>query len=133
MKRWMIIGTIILLNANLIPAFGQELDYMRKMEQIFRVEQTDPHYIDYVRESGNPLEFVFSVLFVGYKTFLSSQDMGACVFHPSCSEYGIQSIKKKGIIAGMVDTFDRLTRCHPFPGNKYQLDLEKMKYYDPVD
>jgi putative membrane protein insertion efficiency factor len=133
MKGLMIIGTIILLNVNLIPAFTQELDYMGKMDQIFKVEHEDPHYMDYIHESGNPLEFIFSALFVGYKTFLSSQDMGACVFHPSCSEYGIQAIQKRGILTGMIDTFDRLTRCHPFPGGKYQFDQEKMKYYDPVD
>ena len=45
-----------------------------------------------------------------------------CRFHPSCSEYAIQSIDKYGLIFGLYRAGIRLLKCQPFhPGG-----------YDPV-
>lgn len=46
----------------------------------------------------------------------------ACRFHPTCSEYGFQSIKKHGLFKGAFLSAARILRCHPWnPGG-----------YDPV-
>jgi putative membrane protein insertion efficiency factor len=133
MKVVKIIGIVILLSSIQTVLTGQESDYLSKMENIFEVKHHHTDYSQYIRHASNPLEFVFASLFVGYKYLLSSQDMGSCVFYPSCSVYGIESIKKKGIILGTINTFDRLTRCHPFASSNYLFDPVKMKLYDPVD
>lgn len=39
---------------------------------------------------------------------------GYCQFYPSCSEYGIRSINKYGIVHGYVKAFWRVLRCHPW-------------------
>jgi len=38
----------------------------------------------------------------------------ACRFHPSCSEYAYQAIKRYGIIWGSWLAFKRIIRCHPW-------------------
>ncbi len=46
---------------------------------------------------------------------------GYCKFHPSCSEYSHQIIKKKGLILGLPKTLWRIIRCNPW--NKGGVDL----------
>ena len=79
----------------------------------------------------NEVKFVFSVLFVLYKDVLSSQDVDSCVFTPSCSVYAVESVKQNGAIYGIMDAFDRLTRCNPAP-KAFPIDPNTHKYYDPV-
>ncbi|MGB2697980.1 MAG: membrane protein insertion efficiency factor YidD [Candidatus Zixiibacteriota bacterium] len=47
----------------------------------------------------------------------------SCRFHPSCSDYSIQALKKHGFLKGGWLGLRRIIRCHPFnPGG-----------YDPVE
>lgn len=46
---------------------------------------------------------------------------GFCRFYPSCSEYGYQVIKKRGLIIGLPKTVWRVLRCNPW--NKGGVDL----------
>lgn len=40
-----------------------------------------------------------------------------CRFHPSCSEYMIESLKKHGVVKGVWLGLKRLGKCHPWhPG-----------------
>jgi len=39
---------------------------------------------------------------------------GYCKFHPTCSEYGHQAIKKYGIFRGGLKSAWRVLRCNPF-------------------
>ena len=39
---------------------------------------------------------------------------GACRFHPTCSEYTKQSIRKFGAVKGTWQGMKRLGRCHPW-------------------
>jgi putative membrane protein insertion efficiency factor len=78
------------------------------------------------KDNKNEVQYLFSGLFLFYKTFFSSQDLNVCTFTPSCSEYGILAIKKNGIIMGGIKTMDRLTRCNGLSPEKYEID-EKAK------
>ena len=39
---------------------------------------------------------------------------GYCRFHPTCSEYGYQAIKKGGLVVGGLKTIWRILRCNPW-------------------
>lgn len=84
------------------------------------------------QENPNELQTVFSGLFLMYKAFFSSQDNQRCGFHPSCSEYGLEAVKKLGVLRGMISTFDRLTRCNGFSPNQYEIDYQNKALKDPV-
>lgn len=66
-----------------------------------------------------------------YKHYISSQDAFQCSFYPSCANYGFLSVKKNGVIIGILSTFDRLTRCHNKDHLHYPIHISG-KLYDPV-
>lgn len=78
----------------------------------------------------NEIQYLFSGLFLFYKFAVSSQDYNRCTFHPSCSEYGILAVKKRGALFGMLATLDRLQRCNGLSPEKYEIDLEKQVLID---
>ncbi len=52
-----------------------------------------------------------------YQMTLSHLIGRQCRFHPTCSEYFIQAVKKYGAVKGTVKGVLRICRCHPFhPG-----------------
>ncbi len=42
-----------------------------------------------------------------------------CRFQPTCSEYALDAISKKGVVKGVFLTLWRLFRCNPFGGGGY--------------
>ncbi|MFK7777203.1 MAG: membrane protein insertion efficiency factor YidD [Gimesia sp.] len=52
-----------------------------------------------------------------YQIFISRLIGGQCRFHPTCSAYFIEAVKKQGAIKGAFKGILRICRCHPFhPG-----------------
>lgn len=52
-----------------------------------------------------------------YQMTLSHLIGGQCRFHPTCSAYFIQAVKKYGAVKGAFKGTLRICRCHPFhPG-----------------
>ncbi len=43
----------------------------------------------------------------------------SCRFVPSCSQYGIEAIKKHGPLAGGWLVLKRIARCHPWGGSGF--------------
>jgi len=86
----------------------------------------------YVKQNTNELQFVMSGLFLFYKEFISSQDSQSCSFTPSCSEYALQAVKQQGIFKGMLNGFDRLSRCNSLSPEKYEIDPETRLLKDPL-
>lgn len=39
---------------------------------------------------------------------------GKCRFYPTCSQYCIEAIKKKGVVAGLIMSIYRVLRCNPY-------------------
>jgi putative component of membrane protein insertase Oxa1/YidC/SpoIIIJ protein YidD len=79
----------------------------------------------------NEIRLIASSVYIIYKTFISSQDANNCAFHPSCSTYAYESIRTNGLL-GLIDTFDRLTRCNGFSPGKYPVYNNSRLFYDPV-
>lgn len=46
--------------------------------------------------------------------FKSKYPAGYCRFYPTCSEYGYQMIKKRGLIIGGPLVLWRIIRCNPW-------------------
>lgn len=44
---------------------------------------------------------------------------GTCRFYPTCSQYTIDAINKKGLLRGVWFGFNRLRKCHPFSKGGY--------------
>lgn len=59
----------------------------------------------------------------GYQRFLSPFKMPACRFSPTCSQYMVEAIEKRGVLIGVAKGVARILRCHPFARGGY----------DPVD
>jgi len=60
--------------------------------------------------------FLYQRLFSPDHSFWSKYffPRGYCKFYPTCSEYGKQSIKKYGLIRGVVKSCWRILRCNPW-------------------
>jgi len=50
---------------------------------------------------------------LAYKRFVSPLLPPACRFHPSCSEYTLQAIRKHGVVKGGWMGAWRILRCNP--------------------
>jgi putative membrane protein insertion efficiency factor len=37
-----------------------------------------------------------------------------CRFHPTCSEYAVEAIEKRGLMIGIAKAFWRVLRCNPW-------------------
>ena len=62
-----------------------------------------------------------------YQLFISPLFPPTCRFYPTCSQYAIEAIRKKGALKGGWLAVKRIAKCHPFhPGGydpvSYQLD-----------
>jgi len=123
---------ILFLNIDL-STYSQTQEDIRLAGDLFKPVIHDHDHTSYIKKSGNELEYIFASMFWFYKEFISSQDINACVFYPTCSEYAIQSIQKHGIFLGILSAFDRLSRCHPLGKKHYKIHTETQKYYDPVE
>jgi hypothetical protein len=54
-----------------------------------------------------------------YRTFISPLKPPSCIYHPTCSQYGIEAISKHGALRGSYLTFWRILRCHPWAKGGY--------------
>ena len=95
----------------------------------FRETQVHQEYT-FAKNNTNEVQYFFSGLFLFYKFAISSQDNNSCTFSPSCSEFGMLAVKKKGPIFGMLATLDRLQRCNGLSPEKYAFDQEKHLFID---
>ncbi len=59
-----------------------------------------------------------------YRRFVSPlKRMPTCRYLPTCSEYCIEAVERRGLLVGLTKALWRVLRCNPFfPGG-----------YDPVD
>lgn len=84
------------------------------------------------REQGQPSEkfsilralrltlvFPLVLLIKVYQWIISPWLGPRCRFTPSCSHYGIEALRKHGLIKGLWLTVRRVSRCHPWGGTGY--------------
>ena len=129
---------IIILLILFIPfhSYTQVTDNMNfiiKNNQLITREKDHQSLIINEEISEIKLFAVFLIRF--YQIFISSQqdNKKICIFTPSCSRFGLASIKKYGMIYGILMTSDRLQRCNILGIKNYPVDLKTGKFFDPID
>jgi uncharacterized protein len=76
---------------------------------------------------GNPLmhavrqvlAFPFILLIRLYQLVISPWIGPKCRFTPTCSQYGIEALRKHGPVKGLWLTIRRVSRCHPWGGSGF--------------
>ena len=54
-----------------------------------------------------------------YQYLLSPLLPASCRYHPTCSQYALEAIRKHGAVKGVVLGLRRILRCHPFHRGGY--------------
>lgn len=67
------------------------------------------------------MNFILILIIKIYQSSLGFLFRGNCRFHPTCSEYMLQAIKKYGAIKGVLRGIKRISKCHPY-SNTYGID-----------
>lgn len=65
------------------------------------------------------IQFPFIVLIRFYQMAISPFLGSNCRYTPTCSEYGVQAIKKHGVWKGGKLTIKRIASCRPGGGHGY--------------
>ena len=65
------------------------------------------------------LSLPFIALIKIYQWIISPVLGPKCRFTPTCSQYGIEALKKHGVFKGIWLTVKRISRCHPWGGSGY--------------
>lgn len=135
MKSFQILILLIFSILGLTDRCNAQLsNYIQRVDTLFEPAPKN-NYSVFSKGSKNEIESTFSAMFVFYKNFISSQDIDACVFQPSCSVYAIECIHhEKSKFSAFLKISDRLMRCHPLatPG-AYKIDEETGKFFDPLE
>ena len=61
----------------------------------------------------------FLLLIRLYQYLLSPIFSASCRYSPTCSQYGVEAIRKYGPFKGGWLTLKRIARCHPWGGHGY--------------
>ncbi len=62
-----------------------------------------------------------------YQIFISPLIGNNCRYHPTCSEYFIESLKIHGPIKGTILGVKRISKCHPWGGKGFDPVPEKKE------
>lgn len=71
------------------------------------------------------LKRIFISLIKFYQKVISPLKPPSCRFHPTCSQYSLESYQRFGVIKGTYLTIIRLSKCHPFHPGGVDLVPEK--------
>ena len=63
-------------------------------------------------------KFLIGIIFL-YQKIISPYLPPSCRYTPTCSQYGIEALKKYGPLKGSWLTIKRISRCHPWGGHGY--------------
>ncbi|MBS0028513.1 membrane protein insertion efficiency factor YidD [Chitinophaga sp. 22321] len=65
------------------------------------------------------LSYPFIFLIKIYQWFISPLLGSKCRYTPTCSQYGLEALKKYGPFKGGYLTIKRILSCHPWGGHGY--------------
>lgn len=65
----------------------------------------------------NPISYLFIGLIKVYQYTISPMLGASCRYQPTCSQYGIEALKKHGPFKGGYLTLKRIASCNPWGGH----------------
>lgn len=71
------------------------------------------------------MKYLFIGLIKFYRKAISPFKPPTCRFYPTCSEYGLEAVRRFGAIKGGYLAIKRISKCHPF--HKGGIDLVPEK------
>ncbi|WP_047981167.1 membrane protein insertion efficiency factor YidD [Ornithinibacillus contaminans] len=75
------------------------------------------------------MKYILIGLIKFYRKAISPYTPSTCRFYPTCSEYGLEAIRRFGALKGGYLTIKRISKCHPFhPGG---VDFVPEKKHKP--
>ncbi|WP_047985224.1 membrane protein insertion efficiency factor YidD [Ornithinibacillus californiensis] len=76
------------------------------------------------------MKYILIGLIKFYRSAISPFTPSTCRFYPTCSEYGLEAVRKFGAFKGGYLTIRRISKCHPFhPGGvDYVPDKREKKH-----
>jgi putative membrane protein insertion efficiency factor len=60
---------------------------------------------------------IFIILIKFYRYFISPLSAASCRYTPTCSQYGVEAIRKYGAFKGGWLTIKRIASCNPWGGH----------------
>ncbi|GEM_PF-1136690 len=97
-----------LWGSNFYPGMIYDLD-SKKSFSPFGWEKRETHLI----EEENPVSEGLIILFRFYQKILSPIDGPKCPYYPTCSQFGIESVRRYGFFWGLLMLFNRQMREYP--------------------
>ncbi len=70
-----------------------------------------------MRSAKQILSLPFIALIKVYQIIISPWLGPSCRYTPTCSQYGVEALKKYGALKGLWLTVKRISRCHPWGGH----------------
>ncbi len=67
-----------------------------------------------------------------YKRYISPLLPDACIYTPTCSEYAMEAIRKRGAFKGTGLAIWRVLRCNPFAKGGYDPVPEPKKHKESI-
>jgi len=128
LKIFFLAFIIIILNVR-TKLFSQNSEDILLLKKEIKTSQNQ---YKYSFNAVNEYQLVLNNMFVFYKKVFSANDIQSCSFYPSCSQYAMQTIKINGFMIGILDTFDRLSRCNGMSPQNYTKYKNTNLLYDLV-
>lgn len=73
------------------------------------------------------MKYILIGLIKFYRKAISPFRPPSCRFYPTCSEYGLEAVKRFGAIKGGYLTIKRISKCHPLHPGGVDLVPEKKE------
>lgn len=141
MRKFLISILFILFTLPVFSQLSEEIGQLRNISYIDplykqrKVSFATSEEKSFIRKY-NPLSLTFSSLLFVYQRFISVQISSKCSFHPSCSNFSKECIKRYGILKGVALSADRLMRCNKLAAYdivESDLDYERQVVVDPAE
>ena len=115
------------------PEEAADLTFILRANPI-QISHQKQEAIPFNPRESTPIRLFSTGLIRLYQKYISTQDLPACNFSPSCSRFGMGSIQEYGVFRGVLLTADRLLRDNGIMlHTHYSFDEAIGKYIDPVE
>ncbi len=127
-----LIVTIRLYAGPFLPGRIYDLDHARRFDPFMWGAGKER-----VANPSSPLAQGFLIMFKFYRDVLSPLDGPKCPYYPTCSQFGVEAVRKYGVFWGLLMLFNRQMREYPnlLKDRWYPLVIKHgvLRAYDPPD